>query len=495
LDEDGFFAAQQGGLRSLSLITDGTCPHAGLRLEGLSQLTSLTDLSWEGIQHPREMAALRRCLQQNRARLMHLSVGFVSSANAPDHFACVLGWAGQGPVPGWGSDAARGSESFPALCSLSLSNFCFPDLEWKGGAPSLFYRLRKLTLRHCVNQLQLLRSLARSAGALRLRHVEVCSDDLLQGPTDPSASLAVIDFLLAFRGLQHLHLQVSNFPLSLPGFHDAVRHHQSTLQSIIYHERRLVPIDNDWTFEDVRDVSPNWTREIPQLLYHSASAALGLCLSPVAAVSVNLAPPQSLADPMRQREALQPVANRLSVQLLHLRFSGAEHLHRDIHGEVTSALCSKQHSSSPSLLQNGRRADRIAEDNASNDIPDDCSCCSTFWNPADPGIAVGPLTVSPSAQAFLAFAEWAFGPMGPPALQVLAFGDFSHGERHRQQQFVVCRNGWAKRFQDDPNVEDSLPFHLADPADPLVWDGLPVNGLEFLSACPTSGLLESPYDL
>ncbi|KAE8155390.1 hypothetical protein BDV40DRAFT_283846 [Aspergillus tamarii] len=424
------------------------------------------------------MAALRLCLQQNQAHLKHLSVGFVSSANAPDHLACVLGVAGPGSGPRDGSDAARDSEQFPALLSLCLSNFYFPRLEVWDHAPPLFYRLRRLTLRHCVNQRQLLRSLARAARLLQLRHVEVCSDDLFQAPMDPPASLAIIDFLLAFQGLRHLHLQVSNLPVSLPGFGDALRHHQSTLQSIIYHERRLVPIDNDRTFEDVRDVSPSWAREMPQLLRHHPSTAMGLCLNPVAA-----------------RDALQPVAHCVSVRLLHLRFSGAEHLHRDIQHEITSALRSKQHLSSPSLLHGDHRGMEIAEDKTSNGTTDDCSCCSTIWDPAHREIAAGSLVVSPSAQEFLAFADWAFGPTGLPTLQVLAFGDFSHGERYRRQQFMVGRNTWVKRFRGDTYAEDRPYFYPVAPTDALIWDGLLPNGLEFLSACPISGLFESPYDL
>mgnify|MGYP006868035511 FL=1 len=41
------------------------------------------------------------------------------------------------------------------------------------------------------------------------------------------------------------------------------------------------------------------------------------------------------------------------------------------------------------------------------------------------------------AEDFVSFAEWAFSPGGLPALQVLAFGDFSHGDRYRGQQAAV----------------------------------------------------------
>jgi hypothetical protein len=56
LDAQGYFVHHQKQIRRLSLITDGTCPHAGQHLEGLSCFTALTELEWEGIQHPSEVS-------------------------------------------------------------------------------------------------------------------------------------------------------------------------------------------------------------------------------------------------------------------------------------------------------------------------------------------------------------------------------------------------------------------------------------------------------
>lgn len=104
------------------------------------------------------------------------------------------------------------------------------------------------------------------------------------------------------------------------------------------------------------------------------------------------------------------------------------------------------------------------------------------------------------AEDFVSFAEWAFGPGGLPALQVLAFGDFSHGDRYRGQQFLMRRacpawdsdgKGLAGLTCDDTT---RLPFRPADMADPSIWDGVSVDGARFLSACPGGGLMESPYE-
>jgi hypothetical protein len=105
------------------------------------------------------------------------------------------------------------------------------------------------------------------------------------------------------------------------------------------------------------------------------------------------------------------------------------------------------------------------------------------------------------AEDFVSFADWAFGPDGLPALQVLAFGDFSHGDRYRSQQFLMRRvypssEGGGKELAglacDDTT---RLPFCSADMSDPSIWDGAMVDGARFLSACPGGGLMESPYEL
>ena len=82
LDAQGYFVHRQNQIRRLSLITDGTCPHAGQHLEGLSCFTALNELEWEGIQHPSEVSALRGCLQQNsrlEGALYRIPVGWKST--------------------------------------------------------------------------------------------------------------------------------------------------------------------------------------------------------------------------------------------------------------------------------------------------------------------------------------------------------------------------------------------------------------------------------
>jgi hypothetical protein len=105
------------------------------------------------------------------------------------------------------------------------------------------------------------------------------------------------------------------------------------------------------------------------------------------------------------------------------------------------------------------------------------------------------------AEDFVSFAEWAFGPRGLPALQVLAFGDFSHGDRYSGQQFLLRRAYPAWEYGSKSVAVDTcddtmrLPFRPAEMADVSIWDGVSVDGARFLSACPEAGLMESPYEL
>lgn len=91
-------------------------------------------------------------------------------------------------------------------------------------------------------------------------------------------------FLCSFRGLQHLHLRLSNFPSSKSHIQDTIRHHQTTLKSLVYHERQLAPIDADGLFEDDRDVSPAWVTNLSAGVDLGQVFALALCASPSAAV-------------------------------------------------------------------------------------------------------------------------------------------------------------------------------------------------------------------
>ncbi|KAJ5230968.1 hypothetical protein N7489_011676 [Penicillium chrysogenum] len=461
LDQEGYLSRYQQRLDRLSLVTDGTCPETLHRLEGV-------DL-------------LRQCIRRNWRRLDHLSIGFVPSA-----FARALCWESLGfqqselEVGNIETGGARNGDTgignrtaLPALSTLSLSKVTLPpDISSEHDA--IFYSLRALTLRDCPNQLRLVQLLSRSQKPLRLTHFEFSFDYLLHEPGEGRSLSAVVRFLSSFRGLQHLHLRLSNFPASKSHIRDAIRHHQSTLKSLVYHERQLAPIDADGLFEEDRDVSPAWVTNLSAIVDLGQVSALGLCASPSAAL-----------------------------QILHLRFSGLDRIHRDIPREITTFL----HETRKGYSRHPRSCWGSVNRNASNDSYNYGSIFDEYFDRSqfeymDPQQAVLASSAAiAEAEDLVSFAEWAFGPDGLPALQVLAFGDFSHGDRYRSQQFLMRRAyfPWecggkvlAGLACDDTT---RLPFRSADMSDPSIWDGAVVDGARFLSACPGGGLMESPYEL
>jgi hypothetical protein len=127
-----------------------------------------------------------------------------------------------------------------------------------------------------------LKSLSRSKDTLQLKLFEFVCDNLLDG-FDQDLTPA-LTFLVSFRGLRHLYLRLSNFE-EPPRIESVIKHHQYTLESLSYHERRLVPLDDEGLFEEERDVSPQWLEGQLDILNLSCMTALGLCASPSVVVS------------------------------------------------------------------------------------------------------------------------------------------------------------------------------------------------------------------
>jgi hypothetical protein len=131
---------------------------------------------------------------------------------------------------------------------------------------------------------------------------------------------------------------------------------------------------------------------------------------------------------------------------------------------------------------------------------DDHSSDSLVEHLDDFGISNKPSAFISEAEEFVNFADWAFGPSGLPALQILAFGDFSFEDRYQNQQFLVHRKYGDQTFTGktcrDPfsgNTKDRN-FCVAEVVNPPRWDLFQVNGSNFLSTCPESGLMDSPYE-
>ncbi|KAL5332505.1 hypothetical protein BJX70DRAFT_392936 [Aspergillus crustosus] len=313
-----------------------------------------------------------------------LSIGFLSAENPPGRSF-------------FRDDRTRPDlDGYSLLTSLTLSRVSFPSALLPGVQQSLFRALQALTLRDCPNELHFLRLLARSSRPVSLRHFEI-SSEYLRESGERLAFIAIVEFLLSFRGLQYLYLKISNFPQFLPGLDDVIHHHQSTLRGLIFHERRLMAVDSERIFEELRD------------------------------------------DIVSQ-------------------------LQKDLDRWPWSRLRRFKKSKAAGL---------------------------DFW----------PTRKVSELQEFVRLVQWAFGPAGLPALQILVFGDFSHGDRYREQQVLLRRKrpeGSSDGACHGECYTADWTFCLADIDDDSLWDDLPLDGLDgprFLSACPSTGLMESLYDL
>jgi hypothetical protein len=281
LDKDGYLIRYQENLVQLSLVTDGSCPHAAGHLGGLHRLSSLEVIEWEGIQHPTEIGLLQRCIRRNRRRLRTLSIGFSASAGRPDFSRQVLGLDGR--TVATTTRAASSDLTFlPSLTYLTLSK-AYLQKSPQPTALSIFASLKSLTLRDCINSCEFLDALSRLQNKLQLRLFELCFDNLALDPN--KANLApVVAFLLSLQGLRHLYLKLANFAQTHQ-IGSVIRHHSRALETLVYHEKQLAPIDNERLWWDSRDFCPSWIVDRAELKDLNQLSALALCTNPSSVVS------------------------------------------------------------------------------------------------------------------------------------------------------------------------------------------------------------------
>lgn len=207
---------------------------------------------------------------------------------------------------------------------------------------------------------------------------------------------------------------------------------------------------------------------------------------------------REVADP-KQRSQLEPIAGASKLHILHFRFSGSEKAHRNIRDEILLQLCRRYTCCSNAIPtdQNFRPTSCGAGASDFSTSLYDHSYDSFVEELDGFGISDKPSATNPEAEELVNFADWAFGPCGLPALQILAFGDFSFEGRYQKQQLLMHRK-CGKRTCIQGTCRDlfcdntsGCNFCVADVAE---WDSIQVHGSNFLSVCPESGLMESPYE-
>jgi hypothetical protein len=281
LDREGYLIQHQETLVHLSLVTDGSCPHAAGHLGGLYRLSSLQAIEWEGIQHSTEIGLLQKCIRQNQRRLRTLSIGFSASAGRPDFSRQVLGL--QGCTVATTTRAAGPTPAIlPSLAYLTLSK-AYLQKSPQPTALSIFAGLRSLKLRDCINSCEFLDALSCLQNKLHLRLFELCCDNLALDPNKANLG-PVVAFLLSLQGLQHLYLKLANFAHTHQ-IEPVLRHHSRTLETLVYHEKQLAPIDNERLWWDTRDFCPSWIFDRAELRHLHRLSALALCTNTSSVVS------------------------------------------------------------------------------------------------------------------------------------------------------------------------------------------------------------------
>jgi hypothetical protein len=95
---------------------------------------------------------------------------------------------------------------------------------------------------------------------------------------------------------------------------------------------------------------------------------------------------------------------------------------------------------------------------------------------------------------FLDFAQWAFGPKGFPALQILAIGDFSYQGRYSEYNHLLCREtSWTSPASHDSIEQgvatDKRTWRSMTKKDGALWDLFNENAA-FFNACPTDPIVQ-----
>jgi hypothetical protein len=501
LDREGYLIQHQETLVHLSLVTDGSCPHAAGHLGGLYRLSSLEAIEWEGIQHSTEIGLLQKCIRRNQRRLRTLSIEFSASAGRPDFSRQVLGLQGC-TVATTTCAASPAPTLLPSLAYLTLSK-AYLQKSPQPTALSTFAGLRSLVLRDCINSCEFLGALSRLQNRLQLRLFELCCDNLALDPNKANLG-PVVAFLLSLQGLQHLYLKLANFAHTHQ-IEPVIRHHSRTLETLVYHEKQLAPIDNERLWWDTRDFCPSWIVDRAEMRHLNRLSALALCTNTSSVVSYSrertVTKRERLLIPITQRASLEPGAKGSHLQVLHFRLTGVDHLHRDIQSEVISQIrtAEDRDDGCPCGCWGGltRRVSRSDRDFDFTSLWEEQSIESPRTGLSD-GSDGSEAFVTESAEIkeVLDFADWAFGPNGLPRLEVLAFGDFAYEERYQKQRFLARRKRSMRLPLRDQTPETHKHYGwilcIGDMNDPSLWSNVGLDGSKFLSACPDGGPMESP---
>ncbi len=452
LGPEGYLTKKQTSIESLSLITGTDCcahwrqtPAEDVVLSGFSKLRKF---SWTGLHLTEELNSLRDFFRSNRLVLENLELDFIVWATV---------WIDGRPPEALFTElilphGAEGTvQRFQLLNRLSLTAFAFEESTEGFNQAFNVENLQSLTLRNCVGILTFLRTIVDQGAVMRLKSLEIMfEDDAVEN--DDVLESALIKFLQSFQGLEHFYLTLRDALMTPNHWHsyywDGILHHSSTLRNLVYHGRmrdpsdHTNPWDDDWA--DTRlyvppDDESDHAHSMENHFYNAALAQMKLERFGVADRPENVASVMSTSLAVAQ-----------SFKLLHIRRTATDPPtdwytpDRPRFEDQIRALAKHDPVS-------WSRQDYLHKYETESHLTIVGAALSIFQSPKF------------------------------DALQVLAFGDFSHGGRYKRHNILLCR-------ATTPNPEVRFRVMWRDDVDFYMRSGL--LSMDFLAACPRNSLYE-----
>lgn len=436
LGEEGYLVTHQDCIRKLALITEGDCISGA---PSLKQFTNLRELSWKSLLSEGDCAALKEFFDLHHTRLASFKMDFIDWAEVENRFN----------LPDADDDEDDSTlltdlvlperkdeyKSFlPNLQILSLSAASFKG-SWDRLIDAFnLHGVKELTLLNCKFAVELLDYMARTNISLHATRVELS----LRG-----TGFDIIDFLAPFDSPETLFLMF-DADYADRYYAEMILRHQATLRRLVYHRRHYCLTEN----------SPYWEEHCDSPLEETKGHGLVQMLSETKLESAGVC-----GEPSKLQESFQSIASRVeSLKLLHLRFTGKVERRPKFFFNRAYFEAQQNGTTPPRChvgLSHAERRIRWEEIQGEN------------WQEDE-------------QKELEAFADWAFGPDGSPRLQVLASGDFSHGNRFAATQTLWCRDTGGSR-------SSNKAWRTVERSDVAENELIDAN-MDMLSACPVGPL-------
>ena len=454
----GYLVTHQNSLRKLCLVTERDCD-AGEEAPPLTGFANLQELSWKGLSYSQHRASLKAFLESHHKNLTSLELDFIkwretrlvslADSDDSDEDEATLE---DSILP----NSEDGYKDFmPNLQTFSLSATCFKE-PWDCIIEAFNLRyVRELRLLRCDQAFKLLEYMALTGLCIDATKVEL----VLREVHFPEwTSLTMVDFLSPFNSLEDLFIMFESDFNNKP-YYKMILRHRETLRRLVYHRRNYAHEDTIPCHGGYYDVPLRpQDGEFAHILHETKLECVGVC-----------------GKPRVLQKSFQSRASALvSLKLLHLRHAGKVEPRRKFHYEPKgyTDLESEPEEGSTEGSENGTTSP--FESVPSTPDPD-----RSFWPSKEEQIK-DKNWPDEEEKELENFADWAFGPYGFPSVQVLASGDFSHGNRFAASQRLWCRNTLSH-----PTDKRRRTVEKGD----LIERGLVDANMDLLIACPVSPVL------